>query len=447
MRWIDGRLEDPIAALGVHRVGISRDVVDVVSKILEDVRTRGDAALLANAQQFDSPALTSLLVSDEELSGAETLLEEEDREAIRVSIDRVMRFHEAQVYYLTEMMERHEEGESRFEGVLAASYSWSEESDFGGSLGQRLLPIGSAGIYVPGGQATYPSSVIMNVGPANVAMVPEVTITTPCRSDGLLSPAVLYAAQLMQVTRVAKVGGAAAIGALAFGTESVPRVDVIAGPGNRYVNEAKRQVWGMVGLDGYAGPSEVCVLADASTNAIFAAADLITQVEHAEDNAGFLVCTDEAKAREILVEVDKQIAEAPRGQVIRQALERFGMCFIAEDEDQAVEIVNAIAPEHLSLAVADPDGWLPTIENAGCVLMGEWTPESAGDYVAGPSHTLPTSGAARFGSPVNVMNFLKFQSLIRYTREDLEDARPTIERFGAMEGLPAHGRGAGIRFE
>lgn len=447
MRWIDGRIDDPIAALGVRRVIADREVSTVVAELIEDVRTRGDAALLDHACRFDSPEVTSVVVTSAEFDQAEQTVSEEDRAALELAIDRVMRFHEAQVYYLTETMDRHEGGESRFEGVPQTSYSWSEETDHGGYLGQRLIPVAAAGVYVPGGRATYPSSVVMNVGPANVAMVPHVSVATPSRRDGSIAPAVLLAARLMHVDQVVRVGGASAVAALALGTESVRRVDVVAGPGNRYVNEAKRQLWGTVGLDGYAGPSEVCVLADATTNARWAAADLLTQVEHAEDNAGFLVCTDEVKAREILVEVDRLVADAPRGHVIEAALQRYGMVFVTRDRQQASEIINAIAPEHLSLAVQDAEDWLPLIENAGCILIGEWTPESAGDFVAGPSHTLPTSRAARFGSPLNVMHFLKFQSVIRLGEGDLAELRPAIERFAQMEDFPAHGQGAAVRFE
>ncbi|HEY0866890.1 MAG TPA: histidinol dehydrogenase, partial [Fimbriimonas sp.] len=316
-----------------------------------------------------------------------------------------------------------------------------------GGLGQRLIPLRTAGVYVPGGNASYPSSVVMNVIPAQCAGVNAVFVTTPARRDGTLHPAVVAALAYCGVAKAFKVGGAAAIAALALGTETVPRVDKIVGPGNRFVNEAKRQLWGTVGLDGYAGPSEVCVLCDASTDARFAAADLLTQIEHAPDNAGFLVCTDGQKIREILAEVDRQATGARREETMRRALENESLAIIARDEAEACEIVNAIAPEHLSIATREPELTMESIFNAGCILLGEWSPESAGDFVAGPSHTLPTSGAARFGNPVNVLDFLKVQSIIRLDRDDLLEMLPTIQAFGEMEGFPTHAQGASIRFD
>ena len=244
---------------------------------------------------------------------------------------------------------------------------------------------------------------------------------------------------------VYKVGGAYAIAALALGTESIKPVDKIVGPGNRFVNEAKRQLWGRVGLDGYAGSSEVCVLADDKANASFAAADLLTQVEHAEDNAGFLVCTSRSKLDEILAEADRQMSGALREGTMRAALAHEGWAIVARDLSEALDLVNWIAPEHLSVATEDPENLLGRIQNAGCVLLGEWTPESAGDYAIGPSHTLPTAGAARFGSPVNVFDFVKVQSVSHLTRSELMELTPVIEAFGEMEGFPTHGHGATIR--
>jgi len=309
-----------------------------------------------------------------------------------------------------------------------------------------MSPLSLAGVYVPGGNATYPSSVIMNAVPALVAGVPSIAVTTPARPDGTLHPAVLCALRLAGISKAFKIGGASAIAALALGTETVTRVDKVVGPGNRFVNEAKRQLWGQVGVDGYAGPSEVCVLIDDTANAAFAAADLITQVEHAPDNAGFLVALSRRKLDEVLAEVTRQVAVAPRGETISAALANESLAIVARDLSEAVDIVNAIAPEHLTLAVADPLRAMEGIRNAGCMLLGEYTPESAGDFVLGPSHTLPTSGAARFGSPVNVLDFLKVQSVTRLTRSDLLPLTPVIEAFGEMEGFPGHGFGASVRF-
>jgi len=418
-----------------------------VAQIIDDVRRRGDAALLDSARRFDAPGLDSILVSEREMEAAEAALSEEQHAALQTAIDRVMRFHEAQLYYFTETMDSVTLGPSRFEGLERVAYHWSEETDHGGHLGQQFRSVRRAGVYVPGGAAAYPSSVYMNVAPANVALVPEVAVTTPARKDGSLPPAVLVAARHCHVDRVVKVGGAAAVAALALGTESVPRCDVVVGPGNRYVNEAKRQLWGSVGLDGYAGPSEVCVLFDESANAAWVAADLLTQVEHAADNTGFLVTPSESKLAEVLVEVERQLSGAARESTMRQALEAHGLALVARDLDEAVEWVNLIAPEHLSLAVTDPDSMVSQIENAGCILVGEWTPESGGDYAAGPSHTLPTAGAARFGSPVNVLTFMKVQSVVRLGEGDLREIAPVVDTLAKTEGFPTHARGATIRME
>lgn len=444
MRWIDARLEDPFVAIGDRRAQFDGLIAAGVAETIEDVRKRGDEALVDHAKRFDAPGLRSLLVEEWEYEAAEDKLDQAHMDALLLSIHRVMRFHEAQLYYLTETMERVESGGSRFEGLPQTAYRWAEETDHGGEIGQKLVPVRHAGVYVPGGQATYPSSVIMNVCPANVAMTREVTVATPARKDGSLSPAVLFAARHTHVDRIVRVGGAAAIAALALGTESVPRADVVAGPGNRYVNEAKRQLWGSVGLDGFAGPSEVCVLADTHTNARFAAADLITQVEHAEDNIAFLVTTCETKAKEVLAEIESQLLQAPRANTVRTALAQ-SFAIVARDLEHAIDIVNTIAPEHLSLAIELPDEVVDRIENAGAILVGEWTPESAGDFAAGPSHTLPTAGGARFGSPLNVMTFMKFQSVVRLSKADLDELTPTIEAFGEMEGFPGHGFGATVR--
>lgn len=403
----------------------------IVFEIIEDVRQRGDAALIESARRFDAPELTSLVVTEAELAQAD--LPSPQAEALRTAILRVTNFHAQQRAALTAGMEVYEDG-----------WSWKAEAP-GSRLGQRILPMTSAGVYVPGGNATYPSSVVMNAVPGKVAGVKDIAVTTPARSDGSLHPAVLFALREVGVSRAYKIGGAAAIAALALGTETIARVDQIVGPGNRFVNEAKRQLWGTVGLDGYAGPSEVCVLADDEANAAFAAADLLTQIEHAPDNAGFLVTLSETKQAEILAEVERQLVGAPREATMRQALAEAGLAIVARDLSEAAAFVNAIAPEHLTLAVADPDAILPAIKNAGCVLLGEYTPESAGDFCLGPSHTLPTAGAARFGSPVNVLNFWKVQSVSYLDPQGLDPLIDIIDAFGEMEGFPAHARGATIR--
>jgi len=419
-----------------------RDTESTVERIIADVRTRGDGALLESARVFDAPDLTSIQVTTEELERAAT----NEFTAIDAAALRIFDFHKKQLKALTEGWSK--SGDRRWGAPSAADQSFQADGQYPpGFLGQRLIPVSAAGVYVPGGGATYPSSVLMNAIPAAVAGVAKTIITTPARSDGSLAPSVLKAIHRVGAAKAFKIGGAAAIAALALGTETVPRVDKIVGPGNRFVNEAKRQLWGQVGLDGYAGPSEVCVLADDDANATYAAADLLTQIEHAPDNAAFLVTLSLEKQSEILAEVEKQLVGAPRESVMRQALNGESIAIVARDLAEACSVVNAIAPEHLSLAVRAYETAMAQIQNAACILIGDFSPESAGDFAAGPSHTLPTSGAARWQNPVNVLDFLKIQSVIHLNQTQLREILPVIEQFGELEGFPAHARGAKIRFE
>lgn len=438
IRIIDCHSQDPFEALASRSIHRDEETARSVGATIEDVRRRGDEALLEHARRYDSPELASLGVSVQSMVEAGVRLPEAHRAALEEAKVRIAAFHLDQLARLTAQLER----QTLADG--SAAYSWSQSR---ARIGQRLCPLASVGVYVPGGNACYPSSVLMNALPAMVAGVGRVVVATPARRDGTLHPAVLVALREVGATQAFKVGGAAAVAALALGTESVPRVDKVVGPGNRFVNEAKRQLWGVVGLDGYAGPSEVCVLADETTNARYAAADLLTQIEHAPDNAGFLVCTSDTKLHEILDEAERQLLAAPRAETMRTALAHESLAFLARDLRQACEIVDAIAPEHLTVATRSPEQAMTYIHNAGCILLGEWTPESSGDFVTGPSHTLPTSGAARFGSPVNVLDFLKVQSVIQLTRDELRALTPTIEAFGEMEGFPTHARGASIRFD
>jgi len=441
---------DPRPFLLARGVRFEESVAQVVADTIADVRSRGDAALLESARKYDAPGLESIFATRPEMD--EAMPTTDQAFAIDHAIERVKAFHERQLEALTKGWTEHEfesVEERRLDGQPrhhVGNHRWDWNMALVGHLGQRLQPLRRVGIYVPGGNASYPSSVVMNVVPAQVAGVNHVVVATPARKDGSLSPAVLYAARYCGVAQIVKVGGAAAIAAMALGTESVAKVDKIAGPGNRYVNEAKRQLWGSVGLDGYAGPSEVCVMVDETSNARFAAADFLTQIEHAADNAGFLVSTSESKAREVLDEIERQVLGAPREAEMRRAMKDEGAAITVGSLDEACEIVDLIAPEHLSISTGDPDLALSKVRNAGCVLMGEWTPESAGDYCAGPSHTLPTSTAARFGSPVSVLDFLKLQSVMKLTKEELAELAPTIASFGDMEGFPTHANGARIRF-
>ncbi|AIE83626.1 histidinol dehydrogenase [Fimbriimonas ginsengisoli] len=431
IRILDTTTHDDVLQI-LRQRSVHRDdqTESVVKQIIADVRQRGDAALLENARRFDAQGLESLVVSEEEIASA--VVPAHHELAIRTAYERVLGFHQTQLARITE-------------GWIGSKnqFRWSKGDDPG--IGQRLLPVSSAGVYVPGGNATYPSSVIMNAAPGFAANVSDIAVTTPARADGTLADSVLLALRTVGVKRAYKIGGAAAIAALALGTETIKRVDKIVGPGNRFVNEAKHQLWGQVGLDGYAGPSEVCVLADDAADPRFAAADLLTQIEHAPDNAGFLVTLSRAKLDQILQEAEAQLKGAPREATMRQALREQSLAIVARDLTEALDLVNEIAPEHLTLAVKDPAAAMEGVQNAGCILLGEQTPESAGDFCLGASHTLPTSGAARWQSPVNVLDFLKLQSVARLSSEALQPLIPVIEAFGEMEGFPTHGFGASIR--
>lgn len=409
-----------------------------VARTIEEVAKRGAVAVLEHTRRFDSPGLQSLFVGEPERAQANPD-KSEHTTAIQAAISRVEEFHQVQLDTITE-------------GWTPTGDGWgwrmfSNDERESGMVGQRMLPIASAGIYVPGGQADYPSSVIMNVVPARVAGVKRIVVATPPDRQGNVPPAVLFACRELGVETVLKAGGASAIAAMALGIEDMERVDVIAGPGNKYVNEAKRQLWGTVGLDSYAGPSEVCVVVDESANAKFAAADLIAQVEHAEDNVAVLVALSRKKCDEVLSEVELQALRAPRETTIRAALRDHGVAVVCANMTEAVEVVNRFAPEHLALHVEVPAEWLPGIRNAGAIMMGPWTAQSVGDYCEGPSHTLPTSGAARFASPVSVATFLKSQTVSMLEDEDARDLAPFAQAFAEMEGLPAHGAAASVRVD
>lgn len=394
-------------------------VEGIVAEILADVNERGEEALLDSARKFDSPNLDSIWVTEQEIE--EASIPEDVHEAIQEAHSRVREFHQRQLDAMTAGLD---------EGL-----AWSHEG-----VGQRLVRMQKVGVYVPGGRAAYPSSVIMNAVPALVAGVDDVVIATPVGADGNLPAAVLVAMREIGIRRAMKVGGAAAIAGMAL----VEGVDKIVGPGNRYVNEAKKQLFGICGFDGYAGSSEVCVIADEHADAKFAAVDLLTQIEHAPDNLAYLISWSKAKIEEILRQCEELIPLAKDPEGIRKAYELSHAMLVA-DATQAVGLANSIAPEHLTLAVAEPEALAPLLTTAGCILMGEWTPESAGDYMLGPSHTLPTARAGRFQSPVNVMDFFKFQSVSRMSAESIQPLIPHIEAIARAEGFSMHGLGATLR--
>lgn len=435
-------------------------VIRTVSKILADIEKGGVRAAVCYARKFDCPTLKLRQFAVTKREIAEATVPREHHAAIVRSIEQVRGFHEEQLKRLTqgwspiELRPKH--NRKAWQWTISPTRGREATTGF---EGQRLQSVWRVGVYVPGGKAAYPSSVIMNAVPAMVAGTTNVAIATPARPDGSIHPAILVAARELGIVQIVKVGGAAAIGFLAMGDNfkwnwlwdcDWGPCDVVVGPGNAWVNEAKRQLWGRVGLDSYAGPSEVCVVVDDSANAAYAAADLLTQVEHSEDNLGVLIGTSLEKVEEVLREVDRQMTGAPREATMRKALAERGLAVVVgtDNKRRAFEIkANWSAAEHLSLMVENPEEAAMWIRNAGCILLGDYTPQSAGDFVSGPSHTLPTNLGARFASPVNVMTFLKFQSISKLTKEDLAELRPTIEAFAEMEGFPQHGRGASIRFE
>ena len=416
----------PPEAILNRDIRAEKNVEDVVDAILADVRARGDAALVEYAARFDRAPLTeeTLQVTpaemDEALAGADPYF----LETLRQAAANIEAFHRRQVHKSFVMTEQ--------EGVV---------------LGQKYTPIEKAGVYVPGGTAAYPSTVLMDVIPAKVAGVSEIVMTTPAGPDGKVNPAILAAASVAGVTKIFKTGGAQAIGALAYGTKRVPAVDKIVGPGNIYVATAKRKVFGKVGIDMIAGPSEILVLADGGCDPAWVAADLLSQAEHDRLASPVLVTDSPELAKAVQAELEVQIPALPRAAIARASVDDNGKIILCASLADAIQAVNQIAPEHLELCVADPFALLGQVKNAGSIFMGRHVPEALGDYFAGPNHTLPTSGTARFSSPLGVDDFVKKSSFIYYTPEALAAAAPRIADFAEREGLHAHARSVTIRSE
>lgn len=405
------------------RMEPAADVSAVVGEIIADVRARGDGALLEYCRKFDRAELKSLEVSPCELDAAVDSVGPELMRVLEQAAGNIRDFHRRQIRQSFVIAEQ--------EGVV---------------LGQRVLPLARVGLYVPGGTASYPSSVLMNCIPAKLAGVPEIIMTTPA-TGGQLNPAILAAARVAGVDRVFQIGGAQAVAALAYGTESVPRVDKIVGPGNAYVAEAKRQVFGQVAIDMIAGPSEILIVADGGCNPRHLAADLLSQAEHDKLASAVLVTDSMELAEAVAGEIEIQLARLPREEIARASIENNGKIIVASSLEQAVEVSNELAPEHLELAVSDPFALLPKVKNAGSVFLGRSCPEALGDYLAGPNHTLPTMGTARFSSPLSVDDFVKKSAFTYYTPEALKAVAPGIAAFARKEGLEAHARSAEIRFE
>ena len=401
-----------------------QDVSRPVSEILQAVRTEGDQALLEYTKRFDKAELTSLAVSGAELERAMEQVEPAFLAVLREAAENIRAYHAKQ----------------------KRESFWMEEKQ-GVILGQKILPLARVGIYVPGGTAAYPSTVLMNAIPAQIAGVEEIIMVTPPSANGEVNPHILAAAGIAGVTRIFKVGGAQAIGALAYGTESVPRVDKIVGPGNAYVAEAKRQVFGQVNIDMIAGPSEVLVLADGKSNPAWVAADLLSQAEHDRMASAVLVTDSRELAGQVAEELERQLATLSREEIARASIEHNGKIIVARDLEEGIAVANRIAPEHLELCVDNPFDYLGQIRNAGSIFLGRYNPEPMGDYFAGPNHTLPTSGTARFYSPLSVDDFIKKSQFSYYTRPALERDYRKVSLFARKEGLTAHARAVDIRFE
>ena len=406
------------------RVTPAVDVAGIVTDILYDVRKNGDQAVFAYCAKFDKAELTTLEVSKQEIEEALNQVEPEFLKILEEAAANIRAFHSRQVRNSFVMADK--------PGIV---------------LGQKVTPIEKVGVYVPGGTAAYPSTVLMDTIPAKIAGCPQIVMVTPPGRDGKVSPAILAAASIAGVDRIFKVGGAQAIAALAYGTESIPKVDKIVGPGNAFVAEAKKQVFGMVSIDMIAGPSEILVIADGKSNPVHVAADLLSQAEHDKLASAVLVTDSEALAKAVSEELERQLPKLPREEIARASIENNGKIIVADSLMAGIEIANEIAPEHLELMVDDPFAYLDAVKNAGSIFMGRSCPEALGDYFAGPNHTLPTSGTARFSSPLSVDDFVKKSQFSYYTSDALAAVTEKIAAFAEKEGLRAHGRSVTIRKE
>ena len=399
---------------------------NTVNDIISNVREKGDKALFEYTQKFDKCVITkdTIKVTRDEIDAAYKKLEPEFIEVMKKSAANIKDFHEKQ-----------------------KRESWFTTKDDGSILGQRVLPVEISGVYVPGGKAAYPSSVLMNVIPAKVAGVERIVMVTPPSKDGSLNAGTLVAADIAGVTEVYKVGGAQAIAAMAFGTESIPKVDKITGPGNIFVALAKKACFGHVSIDSIAGPSEILVIADETANPRWVAADLLSQAEHDEMASAILVTTSQEVADKVSEEIDKFLEVLERKEIIQKSLDSYGYAFVAENMDDAIEAANAIASEHCEIITANPFEVMTKVKNAGALFLGHYSSEPLGDYFAGPNHILPTNQTARFFSPLSVDDFVKKTSIIAYSKEGLEAVHKDIERFAKEEGLTAHANSVAVRFE
>ena len=407
------------------RDNIDSGVEGIVSDIIANVKANGDKALFEYCERFDKVKLSSLEVTEEEINEAFEIADPEFVKIVEEAAENIRAFHQKQVRNSFIMSEK--------DGVIT---------------GQKVTPIEKVGLYVPGGTAAYPSTVLMDSIPAKIAGCSEIVMVTPPSKDGRVNPNILAAAKIAGVTRIFKVGGAQAIAALAYGTESVPCVDKIVGPGNAFVAEAKKQVFGKVSIDMIAGPSEILVVADSTCNPVYVAADLLSQAEHDKMASAVLVTDTVDFADKVSAELERQIPQLPRAEIARYSIDNNGKIIVAENNLMlAIDIANEIAPEHLEICVDNPFDYLDKIKHAGSIFMGKYCPEALGDYFAGPNHTLPTSGSARFSSPLSVDDFVKKSQFTYYTRDALSAVYGKVAAFAEKEGLHAHAKSATIRFE
>ena len=400
------------------------DVAGTVAEIIKNVRESGDKALFEYCEKFDKAQLSSLAVTKEEIDEALSLVEPEFLEILEKAAKNIRKFHSRQV---------------------RNSFIINDED--GIVIGQKIIPVDRAGLYVPGGTAAYPSTVLMDAIPAKIAGCREVVMVTPPTKDGKVNPVILAAAHVADIDRIFKVGGAQAIAALAYGTQSIPKVDKIVGPGNAFVAEAKKQVFGVVSIDMIAGPSEILIVADGKSNPSYVAADLLSQAEHDKMASAVLVTDSEKLAGNVSTELEKQIPLLERREIARESIDVNGKIIVADTLDAAIEIANEIAPEHLELCVDNPFDKLDSIRHAGSIFMGRNCPEALGDYFAGPNHTLPTSGTAKFSSPLSVDDFIKKTQYTYYTKDALKKVAFDVAAFAKKEGLTAHAKSAVIRVE
>jgi len=402
----------------------SFDVADIVTDIIENVKANGDKALFEYCKKFDKAELSSLEVTEEEINEAFNTVEPKFIEILKAAAGNIREFHKKQVRNSFIINEQ--------DGIVT---------------GQKVTPIEKVGLYVPGGTAAYPSTVLMDSIPAKIAGCNEICITTPPSADGKVNPVILAAAKIAGVDRIFKIGGAQAVAALAYGTETVPKVDKIMGPGNAFVAEAKRQVFGRVSIDMIAGPSEILVIADGKSNPAFVAADLLSQAEHDKMASAVLVTESIDLANAVSEEIEKQLKTLPREEIARTSIDNNGKIIVADNILDVIDVANEIAPEHLEICVDNPFDYLDKIKNAGSIFMGRYCPEALGDYFAGPNHTLPTSGTARFSSPLSVDDFVKKSQYTYYTKDALLKVAEDVAFFAEKEGLSAHARSATIRME